>query len=603
MSDRATVTFSIVPALSFEMSDDKDEYDLFDVDRIDQELYGESVLEERSESSLIDWKQMNVEESSIAAMNRLLHGGPLDNFDRFVLNYDLTLREDATDLYPDWHPKTDLDPMLWALLLKKARNEASDEKLEFHLKGNPDTAREAGFEGRDDVPRNTTFWRAYADDEPRFDEETMELLDIEAKKIVHHAKYVGFDLPESAEEYVTEPGLNKQDLMAEAEEIAQRLLKRVLPHIAFGRDSSRTTYSLPSIASFLAHLTLEDAFPENGTETFAYLNIYKSGGTGADNLYYHMKQRTAEEWFDRFLRANSELLVEAREMGHFEDTSEAGFDTTGIPWYGDKSETFVDGTKPQRNHSYAFHFSTVGIVGTEASLSLAAHHLRNRDQQDKILKKLMQRVQNLHYFADDQLDVDIERAYLDKGFYGGMHVDALRTTGTDFMIKARKTSPVKDVIDNLEKWDVSWGIMQNYEIGDLSEGTNIFLVPSEKRAPRYGKDSDEEKRKYGRWVGFVTDINPVTADREKLTKDFRNRWGVETQYRQLKHDFYPPTKSGDGSVRTFHFNLAQLFYNIYVMVNMELRHRFRLPSRRPLTADDVLHVIRDCAFELDDLPE
>lgn len=184
-----------------------------------------------------------------------------------------------------------------------------------------------------------------------------------------------------------------------------------------------------------------------------------------------------------------------------------------------------------------------------------------------------------------------------------MHVDALRTTNTEFMIKARKVVPMKDVIDSLEAWDVDWGIMQDYKIGDLREGTNIFIRPSEKRAPRYGENTDEEDKRYGRWVGFVTDIDPVTADRKELARKFRNRWGVETQYRQFKHKFYAPTKSREGSVRAFHFNLAQLFYNIWVVVNLELRHRFKLPSRRPLTSDDVLHAIRDRAFELDDLPE
>jgi len=205
--------------------------------------------------------------------------------------------------------------------------------------------------------------------------------------------------------------------------------------------------------------------------------------------------------------------------------------------------------------------------------------------------------------SDDPLDVDVERAYLDKGFYGGMCVTALRETETEFLIKSRKGEPVKDVIDGLEEWDVDWGIMQDYEIGDRKQGTNIFIRPSEKRAPRYGENTDEEDKKYDRWVAFVTDIDPVTADREKLARQFRNRWGVETQYRQFNHNVYAPTKSPNGRVRAFHCNLAQLFYNIWVVVNPELRDRYRLAERRPVTADDVLHAIRDEAFELDDLPE
>ena len=77
-------------------------------------------------------------------------------------------------------------------------------------------------------------------------------------------------------------------------------------------------------------------------------------------------------------------------------------------------------------------------------------------------------------------------------------------------------------------------ILEDYPIGDLSNGPNIFIRPSEKRAPRYDENTGAEDKKYGRWVGFATDIDPVTADREKLARQFRNRWRVETQYRQFK---------------------------------------------------------------------
>jgi len=382
--------------------------------------------------------------------------------------------------------------------------------------------------------------------------------------------------------------------------------EKTLPHIAFGRDPCRTTYSLPFIVSFLVHLALEGAYPENGSDTFTHMDIYENGSTGADNFYHYVRKRTAEEWFDRFLRANAELLEEARRMGHFEDASEVGLDTTSVRGSAISRTTSWTARSPHAvTHTYAhsFHFTTIGVVGDDSSMSLAAHRLKNRTDQDRILRAILQRVKGLHYFSDDQLDVDIERAYLDEGFYGGMHVTALRETDTEFLIKSRKGSAVKDVIDGLEKGNVDRGILEDYEIGDLSRGTNIFIRPSEKRAPRYDEDTDEEDEKYSRWVAFVTDSDPVTADREKLARQFRNRWGVETQYRQFKHEFYAPTKSSKGRVRAFQFNLDQLFYNIWVVVNLELRERYGLAERRPLTADDLSHAIRDEAFELNDLPE
>jgi hypothetical protein len=226
-------------------------------------------------------------------INRFLHGGPVEGFDRLIVQNEPERELPKEDLNPDRDFKTDFRSVVWALLLKEARNLPSDEKLGFYLKTNPEAAELVGFDGPDDTPEKTTFWRAHSSEEPRISVEAMDTLKTEARKIVHHAKYVGFELPEKAEEHLLE--LGKDDLMDDAEAITQRLLKRTLPHIAFDRDESRTTYSLPSIIGFLAHLSLEDAYPENGSETFDRMDTYDSGGTGADNFYYWVKQRDAED--------------------------------------------------------------------------------------------------------------------------------------------------------------------------------------------------------------------------------------------------------------------------------------------------------------------
>lgn len=121
--------------------------------------------------------------------------------------------------------------------------------------------------------------------------------------------------------------------------------------------------------------------------------------------------------------------------------------------------------------------------------------------------------------------MEIERAYLDKGFYGGIHVTALRETGTEFLIKARKVEPVKDVIDGLEEWDVDWDIFEDYPIGDLKQGTNIFIRPSEKED-----------------VGTVT-VNEVDAlIDEPPAERFELGW-------RLFHHVRSPVKRRDEEVR------------------------------------------------------
>ena len=123
---------------------------------------------------------------------QFLNGGPLENFDRFVLTANLDPASEDNDPYADDHRSIDFSPVVWSLLLKEARNLPSDEKLEFYPKGREDVAQMAGFDSVDDVPRNSTFWRAYADtdsNDPRLNEEAMDILKTEARKLVNHAKW------------------------------------------------------------------------------------------------------------------------------------------------------------------------------------------------------------------------------------------------------------------------------------------------------------------------------------------------------------------------------------------------------------------------------
>ena len=46
---------------------------------------------------------------------------------------------------------------------------------------------------------------------------------------------------------------------------------------------------------------------------------------------------------------------------------------------------------------------------------------------------------------------------------------ALRETDTEFLIEARKVETIVEVIDGLEEWDVDWGLVRDYEMGDLKQ--------------------------------------------------------------------------------------------------------------------------------------
>ena len=88
-----------------------------------------------------DWKGCDVENSPVTWMNQFLNGGPLENFNRFVLTANLDPSSEDNDPYADEHRSIDFSPVVWSLLVKEARNLPSDEKLEFYLKGRKKSLR------------------------------------------------------------------------------------------------------------------------------------------------------------------------------------------------------------------------------------------------------------------------------------------------------------------------------------------------------------------------------------------------------------------------------------------------------------------------------
>jgi len=79
----------------------------------------------------------------------------------------------------------------------------------------------------------------------------------------------------------------------------------------------------------------------------------------------------------------------------------------------------------------------------------------------------------------------------------------------------------------------------------------LFAVKSQKRSRlRQGEPDDPTDD----WIIFYTNIplDDDDVDPLELATDFRNRWGVETSYRMLKHDFLAQSGSPRLATRMFY---------------------------------------------------
>jgi hypothetical protein len=83
-------------------------------------------------------------------------------------------------------------------------------------------------------------------------------------------------------------------------------------------------------------------------------------------------------------------------------------------------------------------------------------------------------------------------------------------------------------------------------------------------------------------------------DAWNVEEDFRTRWGVETNYRVLLSKFLPTSNSKSDAVRSYYFNLACHFYNMWTVANaieVERKNVDIDENGRPISASDFMKAI------------
>ena len=144
----------------------------------------------------------------------------------------------------------------------------------------------------------------------------------------------------------------------------------------------------------------------------------------------------------------------------------------------------------------------------------------------------------------------------------------------NFIIQAQKSIGIRKIIS--ENKDKKVIVVKNYEIVRKRkprgrEKVNLFIVPH-----RVKKDEVS---------CFVTDLDIDEEKALEYAELFRKRWGIETSFR-VEGDFRPKTTSKKISVRVFYFLFSVIMYNLWVLLNLCVRLRFkdRIPEKPLITA-------------------
>ena len=229
-----------------------------------------------------------------------------------------------------------------------------------------------------------------------------------------------------------------------------------------------------------------------------------SGDAALDRLS-KQPYKILEHGFDQVFQDH---ISRARKQRLFTHSVIVAIDFTDIEWYGEELPFIVRG-KAKNGTDRFIRFATVGVVEDGKRFTLKVLPVTPLSCKEKIVKELVEYVQKL---------VSIRVVLLDRGFYSNEVVQEIKKAEKCFVIPAKKTDKVKQIMETAYKD----GPLE-YE---MSKGATYQLMVV--------KDEDT-----GKLLPYATnmDVKP-----DSIHELYTHRFGIETQYR-VKNQFLGRTCS------------------------------------------------------------
>jgi len=219
------------------------------------------------------------------------------------------------------------------------------------------------------------------------------------------------------------------------------------------------------------------------------------------------------------------------------------FDWHDQPYYGKPTSGMV-GTQPKDGTCYAFSFLTASILTPGRRLVLCIVPLTSRIGLSTLVLGLIARVQ--------KRVEDIGYVAFDNGFQDSELIKELQKRRVRFIL------PLRDTVKLKRRWRWMRYVKRfNY----TSEGVEVDVV-----------EAQDAKG----WRYFLA--TNMTASPKRILRLYKRRWGIETSYRKI-NEFLPKTTSRSWTVRIFHFVLACLIYNAWVVLNAKAQEALTIDMK------------------------
>jgi len=412
--------------------------------------------------------------------------------------------------------------------------------LAEYLNNNEEEAFQLGFykneEDKLELPLKRTY-NNYLKEIP----EQKQQLNLLAEKILSEATKKGVILDlELVKKAVKE---KKESHEREIKEAVKLIKKLVYPQIEL-KIKENGKFTTKDLLDVLVHVALTHDFANNGSFTFKEINPERPAPSG-DLMMYHFSKFDSifelRKMFERvldvifnFARKNYNLLNQRK--------LDIAYDIHKICYYG-KGISYVCGGKFEKGTSNFIQFLTCSVVVSGYRFILDVIPMSPLDNLENLLDESLARVRN---------KIKIDKAYLDRGFDRPSVINVLNKHRIKFIMPKIRSPTVKDAFDKSE--GIQSRIFHDFQIGqgDDKVFVNLILV--------------DDKQGIKRAFMSNFDIAPCLAYR--FYEMYSRRWGIETGYRNLDHDFQARTTTRNYHIRLFYFLFSVCLFNLWVLVNI-----------------------------------
>ncbi|MEA3457255.1 MAG: hypothetical protein U9R21_01095 [Candidatus Thermoplasmatota archaeon] len=332
--------------------------------------------------------------------------------------------------------------------------------------------------------------------------------------------------------------------------------------------SSQTHYSKGDIMDLVVRNSVNTDFMESTRNLLDIGPQFVKYPSADTVLLYVGRKKLAEIRFEfRIIFQN--LIQKYHECGLLSGPVDVAVDLHDERYYGKQLTGEVIKGKAKNGTNYFHKYLTVDCVGTDMSFTLTGEHVSVFDDRFQICNN------SLDFIRGN--NVQIRRQYFDREFFNRKVIDHLLSEeyeGTEFVMPAVKNKKVMRLAS--EKWDQDAYVFP-YHFGEgkkKSKEFTIFIIPN----PTY----DPSKKTTGKnpeFYVFATNISIKKTDyrkdtmkdnsrvpgneRKELAEYYTSRWGIETDYRVIHHEFLGKTTSNKFNMRYLNFMTSVVLRNAW----------------------------------------